>query len=335
MRILIFFFQLINRFLVKYAARYISPEALEYIFEEFNNRNYLISFNIRPSKFFIKNEEKKPSKNYNNHSVIIQGNIIFKNDFTLNSITQYLELFRGADIILSTWDEYSSSQLKPFYELGVHVLLNEKPQFSGLANVNLQIKSTLAGLNFAIERGNKYAIKTRTDQRIFGLNIIDGFLSLQNCFYKHENNTNSRRIITCSLGSYANRLYSLSDMFQFGRASDLKLFWSADFQLKSEIENFKLKKNISHIESIQYLPEVYLMTSYINKMGIKVDWTYKQSTSIIANHFIVVDRSTIDLYWNKYTLNEKWKEYYNSKDELVEYSFKDWVINFNNNYLIN
>jgi hypothetical protein len=325
---------LLSKIFIKILGKSSSPNLLHALINDIKFKDQLFTFNLRPKK--IINHSRLFGSDFNkNVSIIIQGNLIFEEDFTLNTVKLYLSIYSEVDIILSTWDEYSETQLIPFKELGVSLILNKKPDYYGLANINLQMKSTVSGLDLALKKDKKYTIKSRTDQRFYGLNIIDGFICLLNSFPKSKENHSSSRIITTSLGSYATRMYSLSDMFQFGETLDLKEFWGADFQQKSQIDNYFTSKEKTYIESIEFLPEVYLITNFIKKCGVEINWSFDQSNKIIADYFLVVDRQFIDIFWNKYTLNERWKEYYNSIDELVEYTFRDWVINFTKKDLIN
>lgn len=320
----------LSKYFIKILGKSGSSEFLISLINDIKFKDYLFTINLRPKKLLLESGLNE-SEISGNVSIIIQGNLIFEEDFTLNTVKLYQTIYKEADIILSTWDEYSESQLSKFNGLKISIILNKKPDYSGLANINFQIKSTVSGIDLAFKKGKKYTIKTRTDQRFYGLNIIDGFICLLNSFPKSKENHSISRIITTSLGSYATRMYSLSDMFQFGETLDLKEFWGADFQQKSQIDNYFTNKEKTYIESIEFLPEVYLITNFIKKCGVEINWSFDQSNKIIADYFLVVDRQFIDIFWNKYTLNERWKEYYNAVDELVEYTFKDWLRDYSKN----
>lgn len=320
----------LSKYFIKILGKSGSSEFLISLINDIKFKDYLFTINLRPKKLLLESRLNESEIN-GNVSIIIQGNLIFEEDFTLNTVKLYQTIYKEADIILSTWDEYSESQLSVFNELKISVILNKKPDYSGLANVNFQIKSTGSGIDLALKKGKKYTIKTRTDQRFYGLNLIDSLICLLNTFPISNEKRASSRIITTSLGSYATRMYSLSDMFQFGETLDLKVFWGVDFQQKFQIDNYFVNKKMTYKESIEFLPEVYLITNYINKCGAEINWSFEQSNKVIADYFLVVDRQFIDIIWNKYTLNERWKEYYNAVDELVEYTFKDWLLNYYKN----
>jgi len=88
----------------------------------------------------------------NDFCIIIQGpsNYVgtIKDSFTQCNIP----------LIFSTWnnelDKYNESDI---------VVLNEKPEHNGVGNINLQMKTTLGGLNKAKELGFKRALKFRSD----------------------------------------------------------------------------------------------------------------------------------------------------------------------------
>lgn len=320
----------LSKYFIKILGKSSSSDLLISLINGVKFKNHLLTINLRPKKLL--NESILTGSEINkNVSIIIQGNLILEEDFTLNTVKLYLTIYKESDIILSTWDEYSESQLSKFNELKISIILNKKPDYSGLANINFQIKSTTSGIDLAFKKGKKYTIKTRTDQRFYGLNLIDSLICLLNTFPISNEKHASSRIITTSLGSYATRMYSLSDMFQFGETLDLKVFWGVDFQQKFQIDNYFANKKMTYLESIEFLPEGYLITNYINKCGVEINWSFDQSNKVIADYFLVVDRQFIDIYWNKYTLNERWKEYYNAVDELVEFTFKDWLVNYYKN----
>jgi len=115
----------------------------------------------------------------------MQGNIINKNNFTYETLKIYRKLFPKIILILSTRDDCSKDEINKLNKIDVEVVENTKPDYSGVSNINLQIKSTKNGLFKAKELGFKYCLKTRTDQRIYRHDFILYFLSLLD-FFKIE-----------------------------------------------------------------------------------------------------------------------------------------------------
>ena len=69
-------------------------------------------------------------------SIIIQGPICRKEDFTLNSVKLYNHLFPSAKVILSTWKNEDESYIDLFRKLDCHILTNKYPDTSGWKNIN-------------------------------------------------------------------------------------------------------------------------------------------------------------------------------------------------------
>lgn len=114
--------------------------------------------------------------------IVIQGPVIGKDDFTINTIKLYMKTMRGAHIILSTWDDVPETFMSKIKALNIDVICSALPENRGRGNVNLQIKSTMAGIVRAKELGMKYIMKTRTDQRIYKSDVIEYLFNLQKLF---------------------------------------------------------------------------------------------------------------------------------------------------------
>src|SRR6185503_18530873 len=112
---------------------------------------------------------------------------------------------------------------------GAMVVLSDKPEYAGYSNINNQIKSSIAGIFKAKELGVKYVMKTRTDQRIYGLNVVDYFINLIRIFPLKNINVQKERLIVPSLNTYLFRIYGISDMTMFGDIDDMILYWNADY----------------------------------------------------------------------------------------------------------
>ena len=238
--------------------------------------------------------------------IVLQGPIRHEYSFTMRTIEMYLSNFSGSPIILSTWDneDVRELQLLAAENSNLHIVLQKKPQNSGISNINLQINSTKVGLEKLQELKIRYAVKTRTDQCMFDplalVKLID--------YYKSDENHS--RIAVMSLGSFLFRPYGPSDFFQFGLLEVLSEFWSVkhDDRLPTEGFVFTEASNLREFAKNE-MCEVFLATQYLRSKGEKLDFTLRHSLLMYKKYFIVLDPSLVDLVWDKYTLlQNRWNQ---------------------------
>ena len=268
-------------------------------------------------------------------SIVMQGPIIEKHEFTFETIKLYRKRYPNVKLILSTWDNYDKSLISKFTEIGVEVILNSMPDYFGISNVNLQIKSTKAGIFRAKKLGFKYCLKTRTDQRIYKHDFILSFVSILSTF-KLDHMYLKGRLITMSMNTFKYRLYGITDMLMFGYIDDMILYWDMNF------DNRKINEVDVGASAVDFskarLCEVYLSTEFFKKIKFKTDFTIKNYWKSMANFFFVVDALSIDIFWFKYVRHNERRRYQNEKRKLdEEFYFSDWINCYNNlsNYTIN
>lgn len=226
--------------------------------------------------------------------ILMQGPILIKQDFTYETLRLYLHKYPNVKILLSTWNDLPIHYVKKLESLNITLLLNEKPIFSGKSNVNFQILSTNEGLNKLRMLGVKYVLKTRSDQRIYNdnnyLTYFKNIISKESLESKFIN----RKLVITNLNMFKNRLYTISDMFMFGKIDDISFFWDVPFQ----------KKKSSHSE--EYLnsnfptAEGYIINNFLKKINFKPKNTFSDSNAFISSYFIVIDHASLGLFWYKY-----------------------------------
>jgi len=262
-------------------------------------------------------------------AIVLQGPYIEKNNFTFQTIKRYRKIFPESILILSTWSvpENDKSYLKKIH---VEIIINEKPIYFGIANVNLQIVSTKAGIHRAKKLGADYVLKTRTDQRIFNPNLLIYLDCMLDAFPLSHNYTNQHsRLVACSLNTFKLRMYGISDMFLFGHIHDMNLYWDVPLDNRKLDASIKLNTWKSH--SNAQLSEVFFCTNYLRSLEREVEFTLEKSLKAIEEHFVIVDQNTIDLFWYKYTYDEDRYSHgmYNS-----QLTFNDWLILHTNNNIV-
>jgi hypothetical protein len=243
-------------------------------------------------------------KNLPPMAIVMQGPVMHDYDFTNETIKIYKNHFQDTSIILSTWEgEKIPSDCK-----ADEIILSKKPDYPGYWNINLQIESSKNGMNLAKDLGFEYAVKTRTDQRMYAVNIKKYLFNLIAAFpvrLPHQ----KFRLVGFSFDS-AKELRQISDMFMFGHIEDMTMFWSPEFvRTKTVIEE------VTH---------AYLQIEYYKKIGLGIENTPGVFYKFLADSFIIIDTSPLDFYWPKYTAYEsRFVKYRHHVGE--EISFMDWL----------
>tara|TARA_B110000967_G_C18898615_1_gene572735 strand:- start:2065 stop:3057 length:993 start_codon:yes stop_codon:yes gene_type:complete len=254
-------------------------------------------------------------------AIVMQGPYLAEENFTLESLSRYRKNFPESVIILSTWSipECDHVFLK---QIGVQIILNNKPLYVGFANVNLQIVTTKSGMLLARKLGADYALKTRTDQRIHHPNFYAYLTSMLEVFplFSRKYSQHSR-LVACSLNTFKLRLYGVSDMFLFGHIEDMIRYWDLplDERIPDGSESYKTWRLLSNAK----VSEGYFCTQYLQSIKRDIKYTLDSSLRAISEHFIIIDQHAIGLFWNKYTYDENRYDngFYNS-----QLTFNDWLI---------
>ena len=132
-----------------------------------HTKNHFLTYHLRPKFAAEINTNTANQIPPNKLAIIIQGPLLRTNNFTIETIKLYKQIFRGAKLILSTWEDENQETIDEAKTHGVEVIVNKFPNKSGPFNVNYQLKSTMGGLFAAYELGYECSIKTRTDQRLY------------------------------------------------------------------------------------------------------------------------------------------------------------------------
>jgi WavE lipopolysaccharide synthesis len=227
--------------------------------------------------------------------ILMQGSLLYKQNFTIETLRLYRYVYPNIKIVLSTWDDVSQEILNRIKNYNIDVLINEKPLIAGKSNINLQLLSTQNGLKKLQQFGVKYVLKTRTDQRVY---VNKDFLSYfkysikvsindQNCLLKSK-------FIVSNLNMFKGRYYCISDMFMFGSLDDMYFFWDMPC-----LENNFFTCDTS-IDFSYNTPEGYIIKEFFKKLNYHPLNTYNDSLEFIKSHFIVIDKNIIELFWYKY-----------------------------------
>lgn len=266
-------------------------------------------------------------------AIILQGQILCDDHFTLETVKLYSALYPKSPIIVSTWYDELKNKKKEIEliekEKNVFMVYSDYPSVSGHGHINYQRKNTLAGIEYAEQIGCEYVLKTRTDQRLYANDTILFLKTLVDTFPLTIQAEAKGRIAVCSLSTIKNRLYNICDMLLFGYIEDLKRYFSpkeaSDLPQNMVWPNeFKDPVAFARIRP----GEIYFATHYIENCGFELKWTFEDSDYFRNNLFIVFDSESVDQFWPKYNRKEyMWRSYNTDKFDLA--SFKDWYIHQN------
>lgn len=286
-----------------------------------------LTYHLRPKYATSIQTQTKQTKHLPLLAIVMQGPIITIDDFTLNTFKLYKYNFPNTLLILSTWNDQPSSILHQFEHLGVQVVINSKPDYSGISNINLQIVSSKAGIERARNMGAEYALKTRTDQRMYAPNIAEFLYNTTQHFpVRGDFKKQQMRIVGCCLNTFKHRMYGLSDMFIYGHIEDMWLYWNVELDQRVFTAD-EIKEAGVSLESFARWRacEVYLATEFLTKIGRDLNWTLEDSWAAFSDNFCVIDSSHLDLFWNKYSQREyRWLSY-DSSIKFQELTFREWL----------
>ena len=287
--------------------------------------NYFNTYWSRPKKSIEINYTTK-AISFKNVGIVIQGPLLLKDNFTVETVKLYKKNYPECPVIVSTWKNEDNNTLNNIKSLGAVVVVSDYPEIQGHERVNYQKRSSLLGIKKAKKLGCEYVLKTRTDQRIYANNVMEYFKDLVEQFPLKIKTRANKRIICCSLSTIKNRLYNISDMLLFGDIDDMELYFNPCDAPNTEsgLKIYDEKKE--QVKWAKTRPgEIYFSTNYIENCGHKLKWTYQDSDYYRNQLFIVVDSEAIDLFWPKYTRREyMWRSYTGLPFETV--GFKDWFI---------
>ena len=299
---------------------------LKFLFNFFEKQsNFFFTYHLRPkANNYISNKNVTLWSSYSDEiGILLQGPLVNEDHFTIETIKLYKKIFPSCKIVLSTWKDESAELINQIRKLEVDIVLNDKPKYAGLSNINFQIASTSAGIKKLEELKCRYILKSRTDQRIYSSNAINFCYEAMINFPLENILHQKNRIISFNLNTFKYRLYGLSDMINFGHTDDMKKYWCIEPDNRHSAD-LDVPKTMLEFAKQRYA-EVYFVTSFLKNIERGIQWTLEDSWKVISEHFVVLDTSAIDLLWKKYTHKEYRHEDYISIHNS-QLNFSDWLI---------
>ena len=206
-------------------------------------------------------------------------------------------------VLLSTWNDTEPVLLAEASAVADHVVTSARPRIAGVQNRNLQIVSTRAGVERAIELGARTILKTRTDLAILGQSVFEqADRWLQNFDASRARRLGLRnRLIVPSNYTRKYLLYHPSDLAMLGAAEDMALYWSVPLDPRSgELHSVASPSAaLSAVNLAGHPAESYLGLEFCRTLGRPVTGTLVDSWMFYRDLFAVVDNDWFDLLWFK------------------------------------
>ena len=234
-------------------------------------------------------------------AVVIQGPLQSEEDFTLETVKIYKKIFPLSPIIVSTWSSENKKDLDDLERAGAVLVITDKPTKTGWGNIELQVLSTSAGLQWAKEFGCEYVAKTRTDWRMYRPSALQCLNSLLRMYPPLGHGKLESRIVASSMSTLKHRVYGLTDIFQYGSILDMTKYWE---NLNDDVQGkFKQVHPPEILNGTPLVAEIYLCARYLESIGLDLDFSLPQWWESLKNYFVVIDNSMLDAVWSKYDKN--------------------------------
>ena len=304
-------------------------------------------------QFFDNRDFFKPTYDFDDTAIVIQGPIAYDNNYTVETFKLYRSIYPNVPIVVSTWKGEATDVFREECAQNSVVLMeNELPEFPGPWHINSQRISSFQGIKYVQENTPaKFVLKCRTDQRINQFDFLGHFKNLLKTFPPNNNRLLGRII---ALDYWKLLPFHVRDFLAFGFVSDvLKLYVpSNNFYLDDLIYSYshanrweKIKAKIFYLSHIKLNwefpneqnaklkmfnkmisrwipPEIFIMKTFCQKYIMPIDETKLLETSLVfmRNCLILLDSSVIFFDWFKY---ENQRYYYDNLN--WQSSFNHWL----------
>ena len=182
--------------------------------------------------------------------IVIQGPTEYYKE-----IADYYSQFNN--VVWATWNDESVIRLDYIRNKGIEVILVKKPEVLGYINVNMQVKSTFAGVSY-LEGKVDEALKVRSDTIVTNLDKLLPRLKNRQLAFMATCKTGVRKDLAYDLVYYHDSHDYPADNVIYGKIEDLKLMF--DFQID---------------EMLPIPPEALIAWNYMTNKGIEFKLDYQ------------------------------------------------------------
>jgi len=182
--------------------------------------------------------------------IIIQGPTEYYKE-----LADYYSKFEN--VVWATWNDESVVRLDYIRNKGIEVILVKKPEVSGYINVNMQVKSSFAGVSYLEDKVDE-VLKVRSDTIVTNLDKLLPRLQGKQLSFMATCKTGVRKDLAYDLVYYHDSHDYPADNVIYGKIEDLKLMF--DFQID---------------EMLAIPPEALITWNYMTNKGIEFKLDYQ------------------------------------------------------------
>ncbi|MBL8629606.1 MAG: hypothetical protein JNM81_08265, partial [Rhodospirillaceae bacterium] len=223
-----------------------------------------------------------PQRDFTGDVIVVRGAV---ETLTLEIIKHYRAAHPTAAILLSTWADTDAALLSvvaPYFD---DVVLNQRPAMGGVSNINFQLACAVSGVARARTLGAQRIMVTRTDIAFLKPDMLAELAQKLSASLADKAQTPmlGHRLVVCDIYTQSVPLYQVSDIFCYGMADDVALFWASD-------------ESVLTCAS----PEVHLGRTFAKRAGRTLAYSFRDSVAANRDLYIVCDAEDLQLYWSKY-----------------------------------
>lgn len=234
-------------------------------------------------------------------TIVVQGPVIA--DVTPQVLRVMSALHPRHLLILSTWADTDAALMAEVGPLVDEIVTSRRPERPGVQNRNLQIVSTLAGIDRAIALGARAVLKIRTDLAVLNPHVF----SEARWWLERIGNQTVRgaglhhRLIVPQSFTRKYLLYHPSDLVMLGDARDLRAYWAAPLDPRSGALTSREWRDrpIADVNMHGHPTESYLGLNFCKTIGRAAAGTLEDSWTFYRDYCLVVDNDWFDLLWFK------------------------------------
>ena len=211
--------------------------------------------------------------------IVIQGPTEYYKE-----LADYYSKFEN--VVWATWNDESLTHLDYIRSKGIEVVLVSKPEVSGYMNVNMQIKSSFAGVSY-LEGKVDEILKVRSDTIVTNLDKLLSRLQGKQLSFAATCKTGIRKDIAYDLVYYHDSHDYPADNVIYGKVEDLLLMF--DFQIN---------------ETLSIPPESLIAWNYMVNKGMVFHLSYKNMVNEGISFFLqeCLDEN-VEVNWLKREVN--------------------------------
>ena len=231
-------------------------------------------------------------------------------------------------IVWSTWEDTPAGTLKAMERWCDGVVLSRRPPYAGNANINLQRRTVLAGLEWLQGRGVKLVMKVRSDAAPLSRDLFARAQTLfQTATPPAPKRGLKRRIIVSHLHSLLHIPLNISDIMHMGDIEDLQRLWSFPEDSTPIVDLGTLPMLVlalADYAATKTTGETIIGHQLAALLGLEVDYSLQQHFEIVRDALIVPDPSWFDIFKSKYNVGHNSLFIRTAKRPKTQIDFEVW-----------